>query len=161
MGCWVCHFYIVLHSFPWVIDFRPEVPASIHSAMLQLVCKYHAMFSFNGMDIEVKRVQALALIRTIRASQQQQQDNGDRQQLVAEAERLLCEARSMIHYEKILALKVQLTWTELRLLQGEKQAAVQELRAALAELPEAKATVTFHVRRAMEWLEELEADGAI
>ena len=141
--------YIVIHSFPFVVDFRPEVPASIHSAILSLVSKYHPLFSYNGYDIELRRLQAHAAIRQMRAGQ------GDRQQLAAEAERLLGQASRIVHYEKLLALKLQMTWTELRLLRGERDAAVTALRVALAELPEAETGQAFYVRRAKEWLTEI------
>ena len=148
-------FYIIIHSFPWVVDFRPEVPAAIHDAVLRLVSKYHSLFSFNGFDIELRRLQALALLRQIRAGQ------GDRQQLAAEAEQLLSSALQLVHYEKLLTLKLQMSWLELRLQMNEREAAERELRAALADFPEAEDGVAFHVRRAKEWLAEIATDGTV
>ena len=152
-------FYIVVHSFPYVIDFRPEVPESVHSAMLQLVAKYNPMFSFNAMDIELRRLQARSLIAQLRALQATERQAEAGQALAREAERLLSEAAGMVHYERILRLKVQLTWMELRLLQGQRQAAVSGVTAALADLPEAEQSASFHVRRARDWLAEVEAHG--
>ena len=152
-------FYIVVHSFPYVIDFRAEVPESVHAAMLALVAKYNPMFSFNAMDIELRRMQARSLIARLRALAATERQAEAGQALVRDAERLLSEAAGMVHYERILRLKLQLTWLELRLLTGQRQAALSEVRAALADLPEAEHSVSFHVRRAREWLAEVEADG--
>ena len=143
--------YIVIHSFPWLVDCRPEVPSSIHDAMLALVIKYHPRFSFNPYDIDLKRMQALAAIRQIRAGQ------GDRQQLAAEVERLLSEAQQIVYQEKILTLKLKMAWLELRLLMGEREVGERELRAVLADFPEDQRGESFHLRRAKEWLAEVEA----
>ena len=144
-------FYVVLHYFAFVIDFRPEVPLSVHEAMLGLLLRYHQRFSYNAWDIEIKRVQATVLL--LRLSQGKRDGDG---QTVRDIERLLDEGMALAHYEKMRLLKLHLTRAQLALVTGDVGDAALRLRAALADLPEVQGSESFHGRRALELLRAME-----
>ena len=133
-------FHFVFQSFPSVIDFRPELPLSVHEAMLQLLHRCQERFGANFLTLEVPRCEAALLIRYIQAGQ------GDAALRAREAEQLLRCARDAVTYEKTLALKVAMTWTELRVWQRRWAEAGAELQRALDDLPEGKASDSFWVR---------------
>ena len=142
-------FHFIFQSFPSVLDFRPELPLSVHEAMLALFRRYQERFGANFLLLEMTRSHAALLIRYI------QQGQGDAEAHAAEAERLLSSAMADVVYEVTLALKLQMTWTELRVWQGRWEEAEAELQRALDRLPEGMDSESFWVRTAQRMLDEV------
>ena len=150
-------FYLIVHFFPSVIDFRPEVPTRVHEAMLALMLKYHRIFSYNAWDIEIERFRAEVLIRHLQSGSSDAQDGSDRQRRIDEADRLLTEAAKRVRFERMLSLKLQMTWAALARMTGRVDEATARLTAALSNIPEAADTQSFHVNRAQQLLRDLDA----
>ena len=142
-------FHFIFQAFPSVIDFRPEISIQIHEAMLQLLHKFQDRFTANYTTLEITRSEAALLIRHI------QSGHGDAKALAKEAERLLQSVLDAVVYEKMLALKIIMTWTELRVWQSKWEEAEVELQGVLDSLPEGKGSESFWVRTAEKMLEEV------
>ena len=145
-------FHYIHQAFPSVIDFRPEMSFSIHEAMVRLMKRYELLFAHNPRSIELARMEAALLIRRLQA---ELGDEETQEAEAAEAERLLTKAMGLVGYEKTPALKVCMTWTELRVWQGRWGKAEAELQAALDDLPEADDTGSYWVTAAQRMLDEV------
>ena len=75
--------------------------------------------------------------------------------IAAEAERLLTKAMSLVAYEQMPALKVQMTWCELRVWRGEWSAAEVALQSQLDSIPEADDTGSYWIAAARRMLDEV------
>jgi hypothetical protein len=80
---------------------------------------------------------------------------GNRQQLIQEAHQMLTQAFADTHDSIVLKLKCVITWCELRIVEGEIEAARIQLQAALDPFCERDAAVITHALNVMRRLEAL------
>ena len=152
-------FYLIIHYFPSVVDFRPEVPTSVYAAMLELMLHYKPIFSYNAWDIDIERFKAELLIRQLQRlpADSSSSSSEERQRLADEADRVLVEAALRVKFERMVQLKLQMTFAALGLLTGRLDEASARLSAALADISEAADTESFYVNKAKQLQLQLHA----
>ena len=145
-------FHFIHQAFPSVVDFRPEMPLAVHEALVRLMRRYEILFAHNPRVIELARMEAALLVRSLQAGVG---DDEEQAEWAMEAERLLTKAMGLVVYEKTPALKVRMTWTELKVWQGRWQEAEVELQQQLDGMPEVEETGSYWIIAAERMLEEV------
>ena len=158
-------FHLIIHCFPFLLDFRADLSLTVHAAMLNLVQKYAKTYGFGMWSTEALRMEATLHIRHLQHQHHQrlhslpQSEGALSESSVshrAEAVRLLGLVRSKITRECLLTLKWAMTSAELHLLDRTFHVARDQLRSALTNLPDPDYSGFYYVNSAKRMLAEIE-----